>query len=56
MTDTPVRWFDNHCHLTSNKRPAAEIVAEAADTGDVKLHTNDCTVARAAASTVSGHS
>lgn len=45
MTDTePLRWFDNHCHLTTTKRPPAEVVAEAAADGVVKLLTVGCTV------------
>ncbi len=40
-----LEWFDNHCHLTTNKRPAAEIVAEAAADGVTKLLTVGCTVA-----------
>ncbi len=40
----PIVWFDNHCHLTTNKRPAAEVVAEAAADGVTKLLTVGCTV------------
>jgi TatD DNase family protein len=44
-----VRWFDNHCHLTtgaSKKQVAPEdAVAEAADSGVTRLLTVGCTVA-----------
>ncbi len=39
-----LEWFDNHCHLTTNKRPAAEVVAEARADGVTRLLTVGCTV------------
>ncbi len=41
---TQLQWFDNHCHLTTNKRPAAEVIAEARADGVTKLLTVGCTV------------
>jgi TatD DNase family protein len=42
--DPQPAWFDNHCHLTTDRRPPSEVVAEAADAGVVKLLTVGCTV------------
>lgn len=37
-------WFDNHCHLTTVKRPPAEVVAEALAGGVTRLLTVGCDV------------
>ncbi len=38
------QWFDNHCHLTTSKRPPADVIAEAAAGGVTRLLTVGCTV------------